>query len=257
MVDYLKTNLASWNEKTQKHINSKFYDVAGFKNKLNSLKEIELNEMPEVKGKDLLHLQCHFGLDTLSWAVKGANVTGVDFSDTAIGYAKELAKEIGINANFICNDIYTFGEANQKKYDIVYTSYGVLNWLPSISKWADVVANSLKSGGLFFIAEFHPLIDLLRGYSYFYNDEPVILETKTYTENHDEESQVDVEWTHPFSSVLNSLVKSGLSIQSVREYPFSPYQCFSTLEEREPGRYYFMHQNNTVPIVYTICATKK
>ncbi|MDR1759180.1 MAG: class I SAM-dependent methyltransferase [Fibrobacter sp.] len=256
MADYLQVNSASWNKKTEKHIHSEFYDVSGFKKSLNSLKEIELGEMPDVKGKELLHLQCHFGLDTLSWAVKGARVTGVDFSDTAIHYAKELAGELKINADFICDDIYSFGEKNGKKYDIVYTSYGVLSWLPSISQWANLVSGSLKTGGIFYMAEFHPLHDLLIGYPYFYKKEPVKLDAETYTENSGEETNEELEWTHPFSSVLDSLIKAGLMIQSVREYPFSPYPCFSGLEEREPGRYYFMHRNNPVPLVYTIRAVK-
>lgn len=122
-MDYLAINKSAWNKRTHTHVASKFYDVEGFLSGKCALQEIELSEL-EVKGKSLLHLQCHFGLDTLSWARKGAEVTGIDLSSTAIEKAQELALQAGLEAEFICTDVYSTAEKVSKQYDIVFTSVG-------------------------------------------------------------------------------------------------------------------------------------
>ncbi|EPJ52920.1 MAG: methyltransferase [Osedax symbiont Rs2] len=255
-MDYIKTNKKSWDKRTEIHISSKFYDVEGFLNGKNALQEIELNELGDVSGKSLLHLQCHFGLDTLSWARLGANVTGVDLSSTAIAKAKSLSAQAGLNSHFICSDVYSFGERSQEKYDIVFVSYGALCWLPDIDKWANVVANSLKPGGTFYIAEFHPFYDILSGYSYFHNLEPDIEEEGTYTENDTGEKSTLITWAHPLSEVLNALIAAGIQITRLNEYPYSPYNCFEAMLEREKGKFYLSHKEQDIPLVYTIKGIK-
>lgn len=255
-MDYLKLNKEGWDKRTHVHVQSKFYDVDGFLSGKTSLKEIELSELKDVEGKKLLHLQCHFGLDTLSWARKGAIVTGVDLSPAAIRKANELKKQVNLNARFICSDIYEFGKTVTEEYDIVFTSYGVLTWLPDLTKWAEIVARSLKPGGQFYIAEFHPVHDLVRGYNYFYQSEPDVEEEGTYTENDAGESSTMVTWGHHLGKVINSLIKAGIQIQQFNEYPYSPYDCFEDLEEREEGRYYFKKMQYDVPLVYSILGKK-
>ena len=132
----LETNRTNWNERTPVHAASSFYDVEGFKNGLTTLTDIERREVGNVSGKTLLHLQCHFGMDTMSWSRLGAKATGVDFSDTAIDLARALKEDIGTDARFIRSNVYDLPDVLDEEFDIVFTSYGVLCWLPDLEKWA-------------------------------------------------------------------------------------------------------------------------
>ncbi len=256
MNDHFKTNKASWNQRVETHFTSKFYDVPGFLSGNTSLNDIELTGLSEVQDQSLLHLQCHFGLDTLSWARLGAQVTGVDISDEAINKANELKLQTGIPAEFVCADVYAFGQQSEQLYDIVYTSYGAICWLPDIDLWAQMVAEKLKSGGQFYMAEFHPLVDLLAGYSYFHKAEPDVEMEDTYTENCDGTEHEFAVWTHTMGDVISALVKAGLKIQTVKEFEYSPYNCFEGMTEKQPGRFYLEHKGNPVPMVYSIKAIK-
>lgn len=255
-MDYVALNKQAWDKRTQVHVESKFYDVDGFLNGKISLNPIELNEVGDVKGKSLLHLQCHFGQDTLSWANLGARVTGVDLSSEAINQAGELANKLNIPAKFICEDIYTFGSTNIEEFDIVFTSYGVLCWLPNLDQWASTVAKSLKVGGQVNIVEFHPFNDLLSGYSYFSSDDPDVEDEGTYTENCTGEKSTIVTWPHSMSEVINALIKAGLVIESFNEFPFSPYNCFDGLETVADKGYQLLLNGKQVPLVYSIKGKK-
>ncbi|MDR6551653.1 class I SAM-dependent methyltransferase [Paenibacillus qinlingensis] len=127
MTDYTENNREHWNARTAVNAASAArYDIAGFKAGKSSLTPIELEELCDVAGKSMLHLQCHFGMDTLSWARLGANVTGVDFSEDAIALAEQLCEETGLDARFICTDIYELPKVLDEKFDIIYTSGGCL-----------------------------------------------------------------------------------------------------------------------------------
>jgi SAM-dependent methyltransferase len=255
-MDYLKINKQTWNQRTTVHVDSKFYDVESFLKGKSSLQPIELEQVGNVKGKKLLHLQCHFGLDTLSWARLGAQVTGVDLSSAAIEQARNLAEKSGLEARFIENDIVQFGKANTDLFDIVYTSYGVLCWLPDLNQWAQTIVNSLKPGGELHLIEFHPYNDVLSGYSYFPQAQPDIEEEGTYTENCDGETSTTVTWAHSLSEVINALITSGLSIEVFNEHPYSPYDCFEGLEMVDGLGYQLIHKEQQVPLVYSIKARK-
>jgi len=255
-VDYLNINKNAWNKRTKVHINSKFYDVKSFKNGESSLNNIELEQVGNVAGKKLLHLQCHFGQDTLSWARQGAKVTGVDLSTEAIEQANSLKLSLGLDADFIANDIYEFGNENVEKFDIVFTSYGVLCWLPDLSHWARIIANSLAIDGEFHLVEFHTFNDLLSGYSYFTQSEPDVEDEGTYTENCDGTKSKVVTWAHSLSEVINALIKAGLSIEHFNEYPYSPYNCFEGLEYVSKKGYQMLHKGQNVPLLYSIKARK-
>lgn len=254
--EYFEMNRAGWDERAKIHFESKFYDVEGFLAGRTSLREIELAELQNVAGKRLLHLQCHFGLDTLSWARKGAICSGVDISPAAIEKARELADKTRLEAEFVCSGVYDFTRTSSEPYEIVFTSYGAICWLPDLKKWAEVVASNLAAGGRFYMVEFHPVYDLLAGYSYFTRTEPDIEETGTYTENDTGAKAKLATWAHPMSSVINALVEAGIAIERVNEFPYSPYNCFQGMVEREPGRYYLTHKGNDVPLVYSVTARK-
>ena len=160
-IDYLAVNRANWDERVPIHVASDFYDVAAFRGGAGTIREFELLEVGDVTGRDLVHLQCHFGLDTLSWARRGARVTGLDFSEAAMTKARELAEDAGIGARFVAADVYDAAEALGETYDIVYTGIGALVWLPDLTRWARTVASLLRPGGFLYLAEFHPFADIL------------------------------------------------------------------------------------------------
>ena len=139
-INYIEINKNSWNKKTDIHYDSDFYDNANFIKGQSSLNKIELDLLGDVKGKSILHLQCHFGQDTISLDRLGADSTGVDFSDKAIERAKELASLTNSDANFICCDIYELHQHLDKEFDIVFTSYGTIGWLPDLNKSARIVS---------------------------------------------------------------------------------------------------------------------
>lgn len=219
---------------------------------MRPLSKLGLAELTDVGGRRLLHLQCHFGLDTLSWARLGAECTGVDISPVALGKARQLNERTGLNAQFVCTDVYNYSRGDAAPFDIVFTSYGAICWLPDLDRWAQLVTSNLAVGGTLYMAEFHPVYDLLTGYSYFEQDEPDVEEEETYTENSGELKTPMAVWSHPISRVVNALVNAGITIQRLNEHPFSPYNCFEGLTEREPGRFYLVHKGQDVPLVYTI-----
>jgi SAM-dependent methyltransferase len=255
-VDYFELNKQAWDKRVDKHVASEFYDVDGFLSGRSSLQEIELAELGDVNGKRLLHLQCHFGLDTLSWARMGAVATGVDLSPAAIEQANRLKTETELDARFVCSDVYSYAEEATPDHDIVYTSYGAVCWLPCLDRWARTIDKSLKCGGTFYMVEFHPLYDLVSGYSYFHNPQPDVEEEATYTENNDDEKASVAVWTHPLSDVINALIRINLQIEFVNEFPYSPYNCFEGLEEKQKGRYFLSKSGQDVPLLYSIKATK-
>lgn len=267
MKDYQKANRALWNERALIHAKAEFYDVEGFKTGKSTLRPIELEELGDVSGKSLLHLQCHFGLDTLSWARRGAKVTGVDFSDQAIALARSLSKELGIEANFICSDVYDLPKVLTSEFDIVFTSYGVLCWLSDLKEWAQVIAHFLKRDGIFYMVEEHPVgnvfdyeaRELRVAYSYFHSPEPLECKVEgSYADPNAKVSQkVSYEWQHSLSDVLNALISAGLRIEFLHEFPFCMFQKFSFLEQGEDGWWRMKDRNDKIPLMFSLKATKE
>ncbi len=262
-TDYIAINKNSWNKKTEVHVNSEFYDNENFIKGKSSLNKIELDLLGDIKGKSILHLQCHFGQDTISLSRLGAKTTGVDLSDKAIETAKELAVKTSADADFICCDVYDLPQHLDQKFDIVFTSYGTIGWLPDMDKWANIVSQFLKPNGKFIFVEFHPVVWMFDdsfekiGYNYF-NAEPII-ETfdGTYADKNAPITQDYVSWNHPISEVVNSLINCGLEINSLNEFDYSPYNCFDETVEIAPNKFRIKHLDNKIPMVYAIVATKK
>jgi len=255
-MDYININKQAWDKRAKVHLGSKFYDVEAFINGKSSLNAIELEQVGHVEGKRLLHLQCHFGQDTLSWAREGAVVTGVDLSTQAIEQAEILKKTLALKANFIAKDIYQFGSENKDHFDIVFTSYGVLCWLHNLNDWANTIANALVDGGEFHLVEFHSFNDLLDGHSYFPQSEPDVEEEGTYTENCDGTKSTTLTWAHSLSDVINALIQSGLRIEFFKEYAYSPYNCIEGMEFVSGQGYQMLHKGQQVPLLYSIKAIK-
>jgi SAM-dependent methyltransferase len=255
-MNYININRSNWNKRTDIHFRSKFYNVDGFIGGASSLNSIELSELGNVKDKTLLHLQCHFGMDTLSWAREGAIVTGVDFSAEAIKKANYLKTKTCLDARFLCADIYDYSQTILSKFDIVFTSYGVICWLPDLQEWANIIANSLENNGTFYMVEFHPCNDVFAGYSYFCQTEPNFEEDGTYTENSDRFKSSNYTWPHSLSDVINSLINAGIEIQQFNEFPYSPYNCFDQMEERESGKFYLTRKRQDLPLLFSIKGTK-
>jgi SAM-dependent methyltransferase len=260
--NYIEINKNLWNKKVAHHLESAFYDVPGFLSGKSSLNAIELDLLGDVSGKSILHLQCHFGQDTISLARLGASATGVDFSEVAIDKAKELAAECNADAQFICIDIYSLPNALDRQYDIVFTSYGTIGWLPDMDKWAGVVSHFLKPGGKFIIVDFHPVIWMFDNefshiqYPYFNKEAIVETLSGTYADRDAPIQESEVGWNHPLTEILSALLSKGLSLKHFGEYDYSPYNCFNKMEEFEIGKFRISHLENKIPMVYSIVMSK-
>ena len=261
--NYIEINKNAWNKKTDAHLKSDFYDVDGFLKGNSSLNEIELALLGNIKGKSVLHLQCHFGQDSISLERLGAKVTGVDLSDKAIKRAGELAEKAGVDATFICCNIYDLPDHLTEEYDIVFTSYGTIGWLPDLDKWANIISRFLKPNGKFVFAEFHPVIwmfdDKFEKVAYDYLKSEAIVETETGTYA-DKDANIETElvmWNHGIGEVVTSLINNGLEINSLNEFDYSPYDCFNGTIKAEPGKFRIKHLEYKIPMVYSVLATKK
>ncbi len=262
MGNYIEINRALWDEKTRHHIASAFYKMDDFLAGATSLKDIELALLGDVKGKSVLHLQCHFGQDSLSLARMGAHVTGVDFSGEAIRKAEELNSQLGLNAQFICSDIYKLPEKLEGQFDIVYTSYGVLGWLPDMKEWARVVSTFLKPAGTFVLVEFHPVVWMFDNdftsiqYSYFNKEAIVETLSGTYANRDAAIQMTEIGWNHDLSEVMQNLLSAGLTITSFQEFDYSPFNCFRNTAEPIPGRFQINGLEGKIPMVYALKARK-
>lgn len=272
--DYLQANLQSWDEAVGLHVDSKLYDVAGFKAGKSSLSEIELGELGELvgEGTTLLHLQCHFGLDTLSWARRGARATGVDFSGEGIRTARSLAREVGLarRATFVQSDVESLPDKLSGSFDVVFTSWGALIWLGDLERWADVIAHFLRPGGTCYIAEFHPYAFLLAddarpdslriGYPYFMYGVP-----QRFDEDGDyavpdakPEHTVTFEWLHGFAEIIDPLLRRGLRLDFLHELPYTvPGLPFSFLEKDDRGMLRVKGRHDDFPLTFTLKMTKE
>jgi SAM-dependent methyltransferase len=233
---------------TPVHVVSKMYNVDRFLAGRNTIPGFMLEEVGDVRGNSLLHLQCHFGMDTLSWARLGAKVTGVDFSQAAVKEARKLARQTGQKAQFIQADVLEPGDRiPSASFDIVFTSHGVICWLGDLTRWGRTVARSLKPGGVFHLFDYHPFVQSLAsdaaisrtgalrfGYSYF---NPVAPDAETIGKDYADPSfssdELNYTWGHSIGEIFGALTSAGLTVTSVKEYP---YTTFAKLEGMVKGK---------------------
>ena len=262
---YFEVNKETWNKKVTAHAKSSFYDIEGFLKGKTSLNSYELEEVGSVKNKKLLHLQCHFGQDTLSWSRLGAQCVGIDLSNEGIKLAKELAAKLKLDARFIESNVYDVSKKVSGTFDIVFTSYGVIGWLPDLKKWAQIIADKLVVGGFFYMIEFHPIVWMFNYHKtppklmYPYLNSGVIYEEYegSYTENKATFVSKEYGWNHGLSEVINALIEAGLQIEFLHEFEKSPYNVFPEMEKTLDGMYILKKMKNLFPLVYSIKAVKK
>ena len=269
MSEYFKTNQQLWDELTEINSKSRMYDLESFLRGGISLKRLEQEELHDIKDKSLLHLQCHFGMDTLSWARLGATVTGVDFSPRAISLAKEISQTTGTDARFICSNIYDLHNTLHDQFDVVFTSYGVLCWLPDLEKWGEIISSYLKPGGIFYIIEFHPFfyvfenesntigLKLRDKYSYFHCDRPVKWEpNRAYADRSQITKNPSYEWHHSLSDIINSLTRAGLALEYIHEFPYCGYDVLPSMKQGDDG-WWRLDSDIELPMMFSIRAVKK
>jgi len=262
----MAANRAMWDERVPIHVAGEFYGVADFRSGRRRLavRPFEVEELGDVVGRTLLHLQCHFGLDTLSWARLGAQVTGLDFSAPAVAAAASLAAEIGIDAEFVQADLYDAVTAlGGRRFDVVYTGKGALIWLPDIDRWADTCAALVAPGGTFYLSEFHPVehmfawttLDLERSYfetDAVFDDSPGTYADLDATTVHN----TSYVWQHPLGTVVTALVAAGLRIEFLHEHAYTLFPRWPFLEEKADGSYVLPPGTPELPLMYSVRAVK-
>lgn len=269
-ADPLAANRANWEERAAHHPDTAHYDIDAFLDGESSLYPLEREELGDAVGlgTSLLHLQCHLGTDTLSWAREGAEVVGVDFSPEALEFARDLAAETGLadRAEFVEADVLDL----DREFDVVFTTYGVLFWLPDIEAWADTVARHLADGGTFYIAELHPFTGMLENVSdgaaefahpYFHEDEPLRFDIDgSYADEDAEfEATTTYEWAHGLGEIVTALCEAGLRIEFLHEHPWAEFRMWEALEVDEEGRWWLPEDDETpdLPLTFSIRARKE
>jgi SAM-dependent methyltransferase len=263
---YLQANRHLWDNWTLEHEKSPFYDLAAFKADKDRLRSIELEELGDVAGKSLLHLQCHFGMDTLAWARRGAAVTGVDFSPQSIALARSLSDELNIPAHFVCADVTNLPDVLEGQFDIVFTSYGVLHWLRDLQRWGEVIAHFLKPGGIFYIVEDHPFMRVFDVHAttelkvtrpYFFTEEPEQIESKgSYASLDSDAPATFYIWNHSIGEVIGALVAAGLQIEFLHEFPVAARAKFPFMEKGEDNWWRLTAQHKMIPLLFSLQARK-
>ncbi len=259
---YFEINKETWNEKVKVHSKSKMYDLEAFKNGKSSLMPYEVKALGDVRNKSLLHLQCHFGQDTLSWSRMGANCTGVDLSDEGISLAKQLAVDLKLDTKFLCCNVLDTSECVDVEFDIVFTSYGVIGWLPDLRPWGRMIAERLKRGGVFYMVEFHPIVwmfdylDKKPIMKYGYQQKEAIYEEYqgTYADENSKMMSKEYGWNHGLGEVISSLTEAGLHIEYLKENDESPYNVLPELVKTDSGM--FVTKDKLYPLIFEIMATK-
>ncbi|WP_206305945.1 class I SAM-dependent methyltransferase [Streptomyces sp. RFCAC02] len=263
----IEQNRRNWDARVPVHAGSAFYDLAAFRaGEVSTLRPLEVEEVGDVTGLRLLHLQCHMGQDTLSWARLGADVTGLDFSAPAIDTARGLARDTGLadRARFVTSDVYGAPDALAgERFDLVYTGFGALVWLPDLPRWAATVAGLLKDGGRLYLAEFHPLTEVMtddgRGFERGYFDTaPAAYDyPRTYTDGPELPEPRHVEWHHTLGEVVSAVAAAGLRVEFLHEHDVTAFGAFSTLE-KDPasGLYRFPAGQPAVPLLYSLSARR-
>lgn len=270
LTELTKANLPTWNERADIHFRNDagFYAIDRFRAGEDVLLAIERAEIGDVSGRRIAHLQCHIGLDSLCLARRGAIVTGLDFSPAAIEAARALSAETGAPATFIEADVYDAAKVMGGPFDIVYVSWGSLNWLPDIRLWGKVVAELLAPGGHLYLAEQHPYVatlDQIGGRLYAHYPwrttphTPVVTETcQTYTGDTARlASSRILEWDHPLSDIIGSLLACNLRLDFLHEHEVLPWRRFPMMTLVDDRLFGLPPGMPRLPLAFSLKATKQ
>ena len=263
-------NRELWNAWADLHVESSTYDVESFAADPHArpLDSIIRETVGDVAGKRLLHLQCHFGMDTLRLALMGAEVTGIDFSPVAIAHARELSTRIGVPGTFVETDVRNLPEEVERgSFDVVFTSYGVISWLPELTAWAETISSRLAPGGVFCFAEMHPGLwiwdedrpspPLAARYDYFGDGNPIVFAEKGSYASPDADFEGESHsWQHTFEDIFSALLGAGLSVEWLREYPRVAWKHFPFLEQDAEGMWQMPAGMVQIPMLFALRARK-
>ena len=257
-------NRANWDERVATHVGSAFYDIERWLRERRGPRPREIEALGDVAGLDLVHLQCHFGLDTLAWARAGARVTGLDFSSNAIAAARALAARAELEATFVEGDVLEAAAVLNRTYDIVYVSLGALCWLPSVGQWASQVAALLKPGGRLYLHDTHPLSWAFAddgesiAWTYFEQLDPYVEDRPgTYTDGAGPTVHTrHYQWNHSVGEIVTALVDHGLHIERVEEHPWTVFPAFPYLVPGELDRWEFPPDRTPFPLTVTVIARR-
>ncbi len=264
-------NLKWWDEVTPVHVASRMYDVPAFLEGKAALDRLELEWLGDVRGKSVLHLQCHFGKSTIEIARQGAaRVVGVDFSPVAIREAKSLAEKAGFSdrVEFIEKDVLLLCEEEPlfKGYDIVFTSWGVITWLSDLNKWGDVISKLLKPGGRFVIVEIHPVFmmyeleegKIARKFGYFHCEEPYVRPPEAdYADRSYIAQNETVEWQWSLADVFRALMNNNLRITKFEEYPLCCFDPFGIMVSSGEHLYMLPPGEPEIPMSFAVEAIRQ
>ena len=258
--DY-QANRELWNSRVDAHIDSDFYDHQGFLEGRNSLNAPELELLGDVAGLRILHLQCHFGQDSLSLARMGARVTGVDISDQAIMRAREINHQLQLDAEFVCCNVLEVTDHIDEKFDLVFASYGTIGWIETLDPYFKNVERLLSDDGRYLIVDFHPVYWMFNDdlsaieYAYF-NRGPIIEEVEgSYASADANPKMKEYGWNHPFDEIIGAVHKAGMRLVDFREYDFSPYDIFKNGTRGDQG-YQVKGLEGKIPLIYSLVAAK-
>jgi SAM-dependent methyltransferase len=269
--DYVETNRALWDERADAHAASPDYAFAKYVEDpalLSDVVRFDLPRLGSIAGLRGVHLQCHIGTDTLSLARLGARMTGLDFSPAALAQARSLAERTATAIDFVEAEVYdALSVLPEHRFDLVFTGIGALGWLPSISRWASVVAELLAPGGRLFIREGHPVLWSLADpdgsgrvaidHPYFEQSEPSLWdEPGTYVETeHEFVHTKSVEWNHGLGEIVSALLASGLRITALEEHDSVPWDALpGMMHQVGGGEYQLIDRPERLPHTYTLQA---
>ena len=263
VTSWLNANRANWDDRVAVHLTSDFYGVDRWLASGEGPDAEEAALLGDVTGARLVHLQCHFGMDTLSWARAGATVTGVDFSEAAIRAATTLAARAGLSerARFVVSDVMAAPATLGERFDVVYVNLGSLCWLARIEDWAGVVADLLAPGGTLLVHDVHPLAFSLDddgttfAFPYFEEDEPIVIDSpSTYTDGEALAHSTNYEWNHSLGEIVSALAARSLMVTHLAENPWTRYRAFENLVEGPPGIFYAPAGAPRLPLTFTLTA---
>ncbi len=267
MDPYVAKNRDLWDQWAEINYRSEFYAVSAFKQSPTPLDADVLAGLGELTGKSVLHLQCHFGMDSIRIKLAGAReVVGIDFSPKAIAMARSLAAEMKVDVRYLETDLYKLADVLEGQFDVVFTSYGVIGWLPDLEPWGRLIARYLKPGGRFFLIEGHPTMwlfdgsanDLVIKYPYFRQREPIELEPSvgTYADPSATFTGTEYSWPHELGETITALTSAGLRLEEMREYRHTVWKAFPFLVEESRERWVMPPGKPIIPMMFSLRATR-